>query len=134
MKLIKYFTKLEVYKASNLSYCARTEIALSYEWYVLAKRINGQMVLNNYYYSPTTNRHYHKIRYLFDALGIDYITIQAPKGLQNKEAAIQYHTYLINDLKIQMQRPRSKPEKNIIRQATINQLEADLSLIKSWDM
>jgi hypothetical protein len=83
---MKYYPRLKQYKASNVAYDIESEIATSYKWYVLAKRIKGHMVVNTYNYSSTTIKHMYKIFKLFRELGIEYTTIEAPRGLQNKIA------------------------------------------------
>lgn len=88
---MKYYPRLKQYKASNLVYDLERDQVYSYEWYVIAKKINNTFIINNYPYSPTTLRHSYKVRNLFENLCIDYILIEAPKGLQDLDASEQFY-------------------------------------------
>src|ERR1017187_2573978 len=105
---MKYFKTLNQYKCSNLLYNANSETAYSYEWYQIAKRINGIMVVNDYSYSPTTKRHAYKIKRLFAELSINYISIEAPRGLQSLNEAKPYYLDMIINLQAKIDNPRSK--------------------------
>jgi hypothetical protein len=63
----------------------------SYQWYCLTKRIGGVQVLNNYGYSSTTNKHIWAMRRLFRQLGITWMELSAPQGLQDLNLALGYH-------------------------------------------
>jgi len=80
---MKYFKRLETYKASNVTYDPKTEIANSYNWWQFVKRIEGKLVFNNYNYSISTCKHQSKVRSLLNDLGIKIdVILAAPKGLQ----------------------------------------------------
>lgn len=64
--------------------------ARSYRWYVLAKRINGVLYLNTYGYSVTTSKHVSIMRRHFERAGIEYRDIEAPRGLQDLETAMNH--------------------------------------------
>lgn len=128
---MKFFPKLNKYKGSNLEYDCDKEMAFSYEWYVLAKRFNGIMVLNKYSYSPTTVRHYYKIRELFESLGIDYMSIEAPKGLQSIETAIEHYESRISSLHAQIAKKGTRKSTNEDRFAEICIYNKKLAFIKS---
>ena len=66
---MKYFSRANIYKASNVSFNPENNIALSYDWYQLTRVINGTMILNNYGYSNTTIKHVYKVRRLLADLG-----------------------------------------------------------------
>ncbi len=127
---MKYYSRLKKYKCSNLEYDIQSEIAYSYEWYQIAKRINGTMVLNSYSYSPSTLRHFYKIRNLFDSLNITYIMIEAPKGLQCLDSAKDRYEEQIKSLQKAMSKPRSHAGKNQERKAHIYNLTYELLVIK----
>lgn len=59
----------------------------SYRWYELTKVIRGKLVLNTYNYSSCTTKHVAQVRRLLDLLKVDYVSIEAPRGLQDLEAA-----------------------------------------------
>lgn len=117
---MKYFTRTNTYKASNVSFDANTLTALSYNWWEFVKVINGLLIFNNFNYSATTGRHQHKVRRLLGSLGIRIdIEIAAPLGLQNINSAITYYMLNIEDLKEKIANPRSNRKKNIERQQDI---------------
>lgn len=64
----------------------------SYQWYCLTKRINGIQVLNSYGYSSTTIKHVWAMRSLFKILGVEYIELEAPRGLQELDYALLHNT------------------------------------------
>lgn len=66
------------------------ETGHSYGWWELLKRINGHLCLNTYIYSPTTGRHISSARGTLQALGIKFLEIDAPRGLQSLDSANQY--------------------------------------------
>jgi len=128
---MKYYPKLKQYKASNLVFDCEKEIAYSYEWYQLAKRINGIMVVNCYNYSPTTIRHMYKIYRLFDELNIEYITIEAPKGLQNIERMKEHYSKLINEIESKLANPRCAKHLKFNRQCLLNSYQQRLTYINT---
>lgn len=68
---MKFYSRLNVYKASNVSFNPDTIAAYSYGWWKFVSVINGKVIFNNYNYSPSTNKHQHKVRRLMAELGID---------------------------------------------------------------
>lgn len=89
---LKYFTRSNMYKASNVSFNPVTKEAFSYDWWKFTKMIDGKLVFNNYTYSSTTNRHQSKVRSLLSTLRVKIkYTIEAPKGLDNLPVALEHH-------------------------------------------
>ena len=129
---MKHYKKLNQYKASNLVYDCDSGSAYSYDWYVIAKRIDGNMVVNKFSYSNTTIKHFYKICRLFDSLGIQYIEIDAPRGLQNLEAAREYYVDRINNLQRDIEKPRTQAKKNAERAELINKLVLELRTITDF--
>lgn len=88
---MKYYPRLQKYKASNLEFDVKSEIAYSYDWYQLFKVIDGVPILNVYKYSITTLKHVWKMRCLLHDLGYqNVLSIEAPKGLQDLSGAAEY--------------------------------------------
>ena len=99
-------TKLQPRTVCGLTYKMRDEIfsnatgtcefnpetmyAHSYRWYDLVKRIKGTVVLNDYRYSQQTSGHIWKTRDVLRTLGIKFVELEAPRGLQNLDAALAY--------------------------------------------
>jgi hypothetical protein len=84
---MKYYSRLKLWKAPNLTFNPETREAYSYGWYQLLAVINGNLVLNIYNYSNTTVKHVHKLRRLLNTLGIQIdVELEASQGLQNFDA------------------------------------------------
>jgi hypothetical protein len=82
---LKYMTRLKLFKGCNgkLDFDPVTGLGHSYTWYEIAKVINGKLVLNTYRYSVTTSGHVGTLRSLFRQVGLKYIEVEAPRGLQD---------------------------------------------------
>lgn len=125
---MKYFKRLEVYKASNVTFNPKSLEAYSYGYWRFVECINGKIVFNNFYYSPTTNRHQSKVRRLMNDLGINIdLEISVPCGLQRTKTEIfkslhHHYTSKITKLMVAINKPRSQKAKNIERQACIDSL------------
>lgn len=89
---LKWRPRKGVYTSAsgNLVYNPSAKVAHSYDWYVPAKEINGVMVLNTYRYSVTTAKHVYKMIQLFEERGVNYITLEAPRGLQDLDCALSH--------------------------------------------
>lgn len=68
---MKYFSRLNIYKASNVQYNPETRQAHSYDWWCFVKPVNGMIVFNNHSYSNSTCKHQSKVRGLLADLGIN---------------------------------------------------------------
>lgn len=80
---MKYFKRLGIYKASNVTFDSAAMVAVSYGWWVFVARIGGKVVFNNYFYSQATRGHQRKVRNQLERLGIAIdLEIAAPRGLQ----------------------------------------------------
>lgn len=129
---MKYYKKLKQYKASNLKYDENSKIAYSYDWYQVAKFINNKMILNTFNYSATTLRHVYKIRKLFDDLGIEYLTLEAPQGLQNLESSLEYYKDCIGNLRTKINNPRSRKSTNVERSQEIDNLQEKIGIVETF--
>lgn len=130
---MKFYSRLNKYKASNVELDLNNFEARSYDWWVFVKRINGKVVFNNYAYSNTTRRHQWKVRLLIKrdlGLNID-IEIEAPKGLQSIESAIGHYENLIANLQSKIEAKGSKKQKNIERAAEIEQYRNKIEAVKN---
>ena len=131
---MKYFTRLEKFKANNVEMDINTMRAYSYGWWRFTDIIGGQLVFNTYRYSPTTGNHQSKIRgVLLEYFGLSYdsyIEIECPSGLQNLQSGIDYYLGLIKILETEINRPRSQKKKNIERQKQIKAYAEKIETIK----
>lgn len=127
---MKYYTKLNAYKASNVKLCMNEFQACSYGWWIFLKPINGVLVFNNYNYSKTTTQHQHKVTMLLNEVkqksGIqDVLVVETSKSLHNDDAlkdAIETINNSIKELMQTIARPKTKQKKNIDRMNTIEHL------------
>lgn len=69
------------------------ETGHSYRWWSMFERINGKLVLNTYRYSSMTSKHISKAARTLDTLGISYLRVEAPEGLQDLVAARKHAAY-----------------------------------------
>ena len=81
---MKYYKTLKIYKISNCTFNPEKIEAHSYSWWKFVAKVDGVVIFNNYYYSPTTYKHQHKVKRLMHELGIK-IDIEAPfrQGIGN---------------------------------------------------
>lgn len=115
-----YFPRADIWKASNVSWNPKTEIALSYNWWIFVARIGGKLVFNSYSYSSSTARHQSKMRNFLRDQGIKIdLFIHAPDGLQKLETVIPFYLNAIKMLQAQIDKPRSRPETNRERRQII---------------
>lgn len=86
LKFFKTRRTFENYK-NSCGFDPATGEGHSYGWYSLSKVIKGKLVLNTYNYSSMTVKHISKFCTLFNQLGLTYIKVNAPQGLQNLDVA-----------------------------------------------
>ena len=67
---MKYFPRLNLYKAANVTFDPSTVVATSYDWWCFVTVIRGRVVFNEYPYSATTRKHQAKVKALMAELGI----------------------------------------------------------------
>lgn len=113
---LKFRKRTKDYKGSNVLFDPNKMHATSYGWWSMVKRINGQVVFNDFGYSPSTRRHQSKVRSVMSDLGITPdLVIEAPQGLQNLDSAIKLYEDKIKRLEVAIQKKGSKQAKNIER-------------------
>lgn len=92
---MKYFKRLGLYKASNVTFNPKTLSAHSYDWWEFVKQVDGKVLFNTYRYSPTTARHQWKVRKLMDSLGVSFEEVAMLESLcsfENLEQVYAAHT------------------------------------------
>lgn len=129
---MKYLKTKNIYKNStgSLELNMSTKHATSCGWYSLLKKFGNILVLNTYSYSSTTNKHKNEIWSLLDQKYIDFVTLEAPQGLQDlKSAEDLYNTRILNLVaKINAPLTREKTKENC--RESIKECQAKLELIK----
>lgn len=127
---IKFYSRLGVFKASNVTFDPSTIYATSYRWWDMVKVIGGLVVFNDYTYSPTTSQHQSKVKSLMEQLGIKIdVTIEARKGLQSLDTAKTDYLSNIVALKAEIAKPKTRAGKNLERARTIKEIEAKIKLV-----
>lgn len=83
-----------VYSNSNGT-CTFNPISLeglSYDWWLVVRKVGPYVLFNDYRYSTTTSGHQRMLRGLLEELGIQISHhVEAPGGLQDLERAAEYH-------------------------------------------
>ena len=136
---MKYFKRLNVYKNSTGSNKVdlSNRYAISYDWWEYLKIINGILVFNSFYYSPSTSKHQSDCLRLLREHGLEpALRIESPKGLQNLNSAIEHYECMIRELQQQIDKPRSRQAKNQDRQLKIvfykHQIER-VKCLQQWE-
>lgn len=94
--------------------------AHSYEWYDLGKIIKGTYVVNNYYYSSMTKGHYYDLCDTLKILGVKFVELEAPGGLQDLESAQTLQLERISEATMGLEYGKasgSKWRRSVIRRA-----------------
>ena len=127
---MKFYSRLGIYKASNVVFDAKSLDSYSYSWWKITRKIGPYIVFNDYNYSKSTRRHQSKIRSLMCKLGIEVSAdVQAPQGLQNLDAARQYYIIEISNIEAEIAKPRSQKLKNEWRRSMITQRKLELAFV-----
>lgn len=111
---MKYFKRLGLYKASNVTFNPKTLSAHSYDWWQFVKQVDGKVIFNNYRYSQSTSKHQRKVAGVLQELGVVYETIKTVKSLANLETLEQVyaaHAENIENEKVDAELKRIKRNK-----------------------
>jgi len=119
---IPYGPRRGTFKRANLEFNPLNGRGHSYDWYEITKVIRGKLVLNTFRYSVTTQKHVRLLQRLLDSLGLKYMSIEAPNGLQNLDTAASHHVVLLAEATVKNKYARIKTPK------LIKQLEKSLAL------
>ena len=117
---MKYYRRLKCYKSNNLKLEIEPEVkAISYDWWVFVKVVNGLVVFNNYPYSKTTQRHQQKVKFWLNALGIKVdVYVSTHKSLDNSNWAYSASLLLKRDIETlqgEIEKKGTRKSKNIER-------------------
>ena len=129
---MKYMQRANIYQCSNYNctFNPKTLDAFSYKWWRFVAKVDGKLVFNNYYYSPTTAKHQSKVRGLLSSLGIKIaVSLPIRKGLDGRslnEFILEAEEYLCDQYSIKLVKAQERYQANKGRRA-YNNLEAKLS-------
>lgn len=117
---MKYFKRLNQHKNSTgtciIDY--NQNVALSYNWFCIARRVMGFWTVARTSYSVTTSCHESKV---MKVLGYDRIkTVSAPKGLFDLQGSIRANIDRINELADLEARGRKDSRASLYRQQEID--------------
>lgn len=115
--------------AKTCTYNPIIKQAYSYGWWRFVEKIGSYLVFNNYNYSPTTNRHQRDIRKLI-GYKTKTLDIQARKGLQDLDTAIEDYKYDIKSLLELINKPKTHASKNAERRNMIKEIEKKIELVQ----
>lgn len=128
---MKYYSRSNTYKASNVIYDCNTKEAYSYGWWRFVECIGNKTVFNWYKYSSSTSAQQRKIAGVLRQLNIKIdIEIDAPKGLQDLNSAIVYYNKEIEQLKETIAKPKTHIRLNIERQGRIEYYQKQIQVVK----
>lgn len=109
---MKFFKRLQVYKAKNVEFNPNKIVATSYSWWHFVELINGKVVYNAYRYSPTTGNHQRKVRALLSTLNIKIdLIVETRLSLDDENAltdAIKNNAKEIEEIKLTLTNNRRK--------------------------
>jgi hypothetical protein len=129
---MKHLKRQNFYQSSNLTFFPENGAGYSFNWYRIVDRIKGNVILNTYRYSATTGRHIWKIRKLLNDLGIRIdLEIEAPKGLQDLNAAIEFYIENNDRLQKEINQKGTKKAVNEKRQTKISENLDKINFIKN---
>ena len=106
---IPYRPRLGIFKDRHVTFDPSTGESRSYDWYVLGKVINGLYVVNSYRYSRSTNSDRYSLKRTLELLGIDYVELDAPEGLQDLDASLKYHLKGVADILVAKKYSKNSP-------------------------
>lgn len=119
---MKYFKRLKLYKAANVTFNPETKDAFSYAWWRFVAVVEGRLIFNNYRYSVTTAKHQHKVRSVLNELGIKIdIEMPLPRGIRHDqtlaEMIIEAEEYLCDQVLESEMKREARNEKARMRRA-----------------
>ena len=119
---LQWYPRLNLFKRSRLIFNPGTMVATSYDWYEIAKVINGKLVVNDYRYSVTTAKQVNQLKILFYQLDLSYVTLEAPEGLQDLSRAKrrEIQEWARREVANKYSRSPNKPLKKVKRLDVLN--------------
>jgi len=132
---MKYYKRLNVYKASNVSFNPEEIAAYSYDWWQFVKVVDGKVFFNNYSYSQSTNGHQSKVRHLLGELNIEIdCVIDCPSGFQDggwQRSSINLYKQRIEELERLIKKPKTRKAKNEERKQEIKHYLQCIRVVQS---
>jgi hypothetical protein len=109
---MRYFPRLKVFKNSSGTNVFDGHEARSYGWYTYAvKLLDGRVVVNGCKYSAATAKHILSGCHIIDA---PEIYVDAPRGLNDQDAARRHIEHKIAELEAELANPRNRDRQRRI--------------------
>lgn len=125
---MKYFPRLQIYKAKNVTLNPKTLEAYSYRWWKFVAVVENKVIFNNYRYSNTTTKHQYKVRSILNELGIkiDY-SLQIPQGIELNSLAELFeiaeealcNQFLAEEIKREERNAKAKKRRDLKKQQNL---------------
>jgi hypothetical protein len=129
---MKYYKRLNVWKARNVKFNPETIEAWSYGWWLFVCVIKGKVVFNRYHYSKTTSKHQDKVSWLLSQLGIKVdVEVSMHGSLRSFERCALTPVYReIETLKLEMTLKGARKAKNKERAKRIKHLQRHVQTLR----
>lgn len=126
----RWFPRLQIYKGAHFTFDPKTELAHSYRWWCMARRIDGFFVVNDFHYSIQTAKDFSRLYNCMRREGIEtQIRIHAPLGLERLDSAVDYYEKQIAELESLLVKPKTHKRKNAERKLLIKRHTVSLALV-----
>lgn len=135
---MKYFKRLGLYKASNVTYNPTTKEAYSYGWWQFSRKIGDKIFFNDTSYSPSTCKHQNKVwSKLYDTYERDIISFRLRdtinmRNLSDRELVeriILDYSKNIQDLLAYNQKPKVRQKTKDRNLETIKEIKQEIAEI-----
>jgi hypothetical protein len=133
---MRYYPRLKLYKAMNVTFDPVTMDARSYKWWRFVKPIGSNLVFNHYRYSVTTSIHQREVIQVLESLGVEYksmLVVHSVKSLDDKDwikdCLARYEAERAA-LLAEVKKPRSQLRRNVIRISRATELLHKMKLIR----
>jgi len=135
---MKYRPRLKIYKGNNgkNTFNPDTFVAKSYDWWVYVRKINGQIIFNDYNYSVTTNQHQWSMKSLLKELGYnlnkDVIFVDQRASLTDGiDLEPLYSSLILNEIRLAKSGQTKATKNDLIK--SIKKLKSEIKTIRRID-
>lgn len=130
--IMKFYKRLDLYKASNVTFNPVTKEAFSFQWWKFTKVIDNKLVFNSYSYSSSTCKHQYKVRDVLRHLNLTVsCNIEAPDGLDRLDTALTLHKAKLHTMREKVLKARKVDTRLGYEGQVRYHLEA-IVLIQGW--
>jgi hypothetical protein len=129
---MKWFSRLGVYKLSNVIFRPSDMSAYSYKWWqFMGYAPSGALIFSDFSFSTSTSKHQRDVRRLVqNRMGrqIDFF-LEMPNGVNDPRAAIDHYERMIRDTTAAINKPKTHKAKNAQRYTKIAHCYECISII-----